>query len=205
MRKLLSLLPLAFAAMPALALQVVPISYDMNNGAGYLDQLYSGSGCRTCAGAALSGGLGELTDGVVPTTNWNVNSTPWVGWNTSQSITFNFAPGSEIDTVIFRFDDSNSNGVAPPASVTIGGQTFAITDPVGTAPFNFIVSGLTFAGSSMPITITARGGSWMMLSEVTFQSTVPEPATALTMLVGLAGLMGAVRLKRRQSHPGLPA
>lgn len=197
MRKLLSLLPLAFAAMPAMALQVVPISYNMTNGAGYLDDLYNGSGCRTCAGSALSGGLGELTDGVLPTTNWNVSSTPWVGWNTSQTLTFNFAPNSAIDTVIFRFDDSNSNGVAPPASVTIGGQTFTITDPVGTAPFNFTVSGLTFVGSSMPITITTRSGSWMMLSEVSFQSTVPEPGTALTMLVGVAGLLGAVRLQRR--------
>lgn len=186
---------LALLGQQALAVQVVPTSYSMSNGTSgaftYFDDTYSGSGCKTCPGAFLSGGLGDLTDGIFATLNWNYGNVPWVGWSASQVVTFNFAPNTAIDTVSFRFDDSNSGGVAPPASVTIGGQVFAVTDPVGTAPFTFTVSGLNLVGSSVPITITTRSGSWMMLSEVTFQSTsaVPEPGTALLMLLGAVGLL----------------
>lgn len=202
MRRFFTLLPLAVACLPAMAVQVVPTSYSLNNGTvgafSYFDDLYTGTGCKTCSGAALSGGLGDLTDGVLGTTNWNVNNLPWVGWSSSQTLTFNFVPATSISSVAFRLDDSNFGGVAPPASVTIGGQTFPIADPVGAAPFTFTVTGLSFVGSSMPITLTTRSGNWMMLSEVTFQSAVPEPAAALTLLVGLAGLSAALRLQRRR-------
>jgi hypothetical protein len=59
----------------------LPISYEMRNGYGYLDQRYNGLGCATCDHSMLSGGLGELTDGVLGTVDWSgLPAVPWVGW-----------------------------------------------------------------------------------------------------------------------------
>lgn len=197
MLKQIALLMALFGASHAGAVQVVPSSYDMLNGI-YLDDTYSGSGCKTCAGAALTNGLGDLTNGVAATSSWDVTPLPWVGWqNTAQTITFRFAQSSDIGSVTLRFDDSNTSGVNPPQSVTILGQTYAVADPVGKAPFDFVISNVAFSGVALPITITPRSGSFMMLSEVTFQSPVPEPATALSMMVGCLALVGFSRLRRR--------
>lgn len=185
----------------ASAIQVFASSYDMFNGTtgsfSYFDDTYSGSGCRTCANAALTNGLGDLTDGVLATSNWNLTPAPWVGWFGSQTITFRFDQTTEVSSISFRFDDSNSSGVNPPLSVTVAGQTYNIADATGRAPFDFVVSNLTFSGTTLPITITPRSGSFMMLSEVSFQSPVPEPATSVTLMVGCLGLLGMARLRRR--------
>ena len=85
----------SLAAGEAAALQ--PDSYSMPNGYSgsynYWDEIYSGSGCRTCDGAFLSGGTGELTDGVIATDNWFVveapaGNGPYVGWPIDPTITF---------------------------------------------------------------------------------------------------------------------
>src|SRR5438067_2130557 len=73
--------------------QLTPISYDMPNGFGrasggmynYWDKQYTGTGSTMTDGALLTGGLGDLTDGVIAGGHWydveNIQGTgPYVGW-----------------------------------------------------------------------------------------------------------------------------
>jgi len=63
---------------PASGAVLSPIHYDMPNGDGqasggtynYWEAGYSGAGLATTDGAALSGGVGKLTDGVATTQPW---------------------------------------------------------------------------------------------------------------------------------------
>ena len=88
-----ALAAVAFAAIPASAVQLVVTSYAMPNGNGqavggsfnYWDLNYTGTGSTTTDGAALSGGVGDLTDGYVEAQSWNniesgSGSGPYVGW-----------------------------------------------------------------------------------------------------------------------------
>jgi hypothetical protein len=66
---LLLLAPTAVVSAP-----VTPPSYDMPNGQigrfTYFDESYNGNGNTAQADAPLSGGLGDLTDGIVTNARW---------------------------------------------------------------------------------------------------------------------------------------
>ena len=158
---------------------LIPTSYDMVNGQSgsysYYDDTYDGSGDPTVALSPLSGGLGELTDGIIATEHWNETSSPYVGWNTvDPTITFHFAEPMFFDRVTIYVDDSGGGGgVVPPTevTVTIGGSTqaFPVTDPPGDAPFAFNCTGLNMSGDTVEVTIADySASSYMMLSEVEF-------------------------------------
>lgn len=212
--KLARLAPLAAAALfiagHASAAAVIPLSYDMPNGNSgsynYWDEIYTGSGCATCDGAALSGGLGDLTDGVIAANNWYVDEAPngngpYVGWSTDPTITFHFAPLTMINSITIWFDDSNgAGGVSAPASFDINSVNYAVTDPAGSAPFSFTASGLGFVGDTFTLKVN-RSNSWVFVSEVAFDGraagAVPEPASWSLMIAGF-GLIGAA-LRRRSA------
>jgi len=194
----------------AVASPLVVSSYDMVNGYTgsyqYWDDSYSGSGSKTTDGAALSGGKGDLTDGVVAASNWFVTEAPagpgpYVGWvNINPVIHFHFGGPVAINTISFSFDDANGyGGVSTPLSVVIGGTTYGIADPAGSAPFQFDVSGLSLNVSDLDITIN-RGNAWVFVSEIAFDGvtgdgSVPEPGSLALLGLGLAGL---ALLKRKQ-------
>lgn len=190
------------------AVQVNPVSYDMPNGSSgtfdYFDDTYSGAGCTTCSSSPLSGGLGQLTDGVIATQNWNIVEAPagpgpYVGWaEFNPTITFHFGSSVAVDSVTFHFDDSGFGLVFAPASVTIGATTYNVIDPVGTDPFAFTVSGLGFVGSDLSVTIN-RTNSWSFVSEITFQSPVPEASTGAMWVAGLGVLVGLARRRKRRA------
>lgn len=201
-------------ALPSLAQTVVaPTSYDMPNGYGrahdgsfnYWDKAYTGSGNTSLDFAPLSGGLGDLTDGVVATDRWdrveNLEGTgPYVGWSLMDPvITFHFATTHTFGQVVVWHDDANGYGnVATPQAftVTVGGrsQRFEITDPAGDAPFaSTLTLGAGFTGDTLSLQVH-RFDSATMLSEVQI-SAVPEPATALLWLAGV----GWFGLRRRGS------
>lgn len=208
--RLSAILGLASWVVSSHAIQVVPIAYSMPNGSTgnyqYWDDSYTGSGCLTCNGAALSGGVGDLTNGVVATGSWDVVEAPagpgpYVGWNlTNPTINFDFGAAVIINSVSFHFD--NNNGVFAPNSVVIAGQSYTIAPPTSSGPFWFTVSGLNLNTSTVPITLV-RNGNWLFASEIRFDnvSAVPEASTSLMMALG-GLMMGGVALRRRRSHFG---
>lgn len=209
-------------ALPSLAQTVVaPTSYDMPNGYGrahdgsfnYWDKAYTGSGDTSLDFAPLSGGLGDLTDGVVATDRWDrvenlAGTGPYVGWSLMDPvITFHFAQTHTFSQVVVWHDDANGYGnVATPQAftVTVGGrsQRFEITDPAGDAPFaSTLTLGAGFTGDTLSLQVH-RFDTATMLSEVQI-SAVPEPAMAWLWAVGAAGLWACRRSRlRAASRPG---
>lgn len=185
---------------------LTPDSYNMLNGNtgsyNYWDETYSGAGCATCDNAALSGGRGDLTDGIIATDNWFVTEAPagngpYVGWTLDPTITFHWNAPVNVSSVTFHFDDSNgSGGVSAPASVDVNGINFLISDPAGSAPFSFVANGLAFTGNDLAVTIH-RSNAWVFLSEVEFNvSPVPEPETYAMLLAGLSLVGFAIRRRK---------
>ena len=192
----------------AQAAQVMPINYDMLNGNtgsyNYWDESYSGAGCLTCDNAPLTGGLGDLTDGIAAPDNWFVVEAPqgpgpYVGWTLEPLITFKFAAPHDFDRVRVHFDDANgAGGVSAPRGVVINGIAYPMTDPIGSAPFWAVFDVNALAPTNTLQITVQRGNLWVFASEVEFYTAgneVPEPATLL--LVGL-GLSAIARRRRRE-------
>lgn len=170
--------------------------YDMLNGqAGafsYWDDSYNGSGNTTQDFAPLSGGVGDLTNGVVATQNWFATPAPYVGWrDIIPDITFFFDGEVLIDSMTLYLDDSNGNGgVSTPGSfeLTIGIVTIQglIPDGASGAPVVFTFDNIGLSGSTARLRLFDGTGSWVFMSEAQFRG-VPTPgALAALCLMGLA-------------------
>lgn len=214
-----SLSLIALVASPAFAVSIVPTTYSTPNGDGqasggtynYWDGIYTGTGSTTTDGAALSGGLGKLTDGISSTSRWDAVSNAagtgdYVGWLSSTTpnptLTFNFAGSPTINSIAIQMDNSGFGGVLAPAQIFIDGVASAFTVPsagtVGTVLFN----GLNLTGPTHTIQFFQQPGSWTFISEIGFSSSgevagaAPEPASWAMMIVGF-GLAGTSLRRRR--------
>ena len=195
-------------------MSITPVSYDMLNGEGgffrYWDLNYTGSGSTNTSLAPLSGGLGDLTDGIIATDNWfnveNLAGTgPYVAWQEiNPTITFNFDKLVNIDSVTIWVDDANGFGsVATPSSaeISMGGiaQNFNIVDPVDSAPIEVTFSDLNLSGTSLDLTLFEGDQTWIFLSEVAFEgSPVSTPEPSILLGLGTLALAGGTLLKRKQ-------
>lgn len=178
---------------------VTPVSYDMRNGGfTYEDGTYTGgTGNPAVAYSVLTDGLGELTDGVIATANWNVNKVPFVGWQNTRvvnpSVTFNFDQSHDFKRITAHFDDSNGAGaVRPPSKIGVSGVgEFAVDDPAGSAPIAFVMDVMGLTTNSITLTFFHRN-QWIMVSEVQFEAipaaVVPVPAALPLLGAGLAAL-----------------
>jgi hypothetical protein len=204
----------ALAAAPAAAVQLFATSYAMNNGNSgsysYWDASYNGSGCVTCDGAALSGGLGDLTDGVAASDVWynvegaNSGYGPYVGWLSNSTpnptVTFSFGGAPTINSIRIHLDNSNAGGVSGPAQILVDGvgQSYALPAS-GTAGW-VDLTGLSLTGGNHSVQLI-NSNSWVFASEFEFfgfAGGVPEPA-AWTMMLGGFGLLGAASRRRSSS------
>jgi hypothetical protein len=204
---------LAALAQPAFAAPIQVTSYAMNNGNtgayNYRDFTYlpcPGNACDT-TGAALSGGTGKLTDGIIPFADWYQQGelTQWVGWDGGQgslnpTVTFNFNGTQVVNQVTIWISNSLTGGVAQPGSIGIGGTTFIIPpDNVDSTPHALTFTGLNEIGSSLSLQFFQPGGvySWAMIGEVSFDGVpIPEPAT-LAVFGTFAAAFGLLRQRRR--------
>lgn len=207
--RIAGVLLLAGYGVPGMAAIVEPVTYEAptpNNGVfGYQDDTYNG----TNIGGMLSGGTGDLTDGVVAPGHWFTTPRPWVGWaNADPTLVFRFAPGTILDTVDFYFDNAQGAGaVRLPRSVTLGfdGGPLSITPTITTdaiiGRYSYNLGGIVT--SSLTATFV-RADQWVMLTEADFTGTnpsvggVPEPASWAMMLIGF-GLVGNAMRRRKAS------
>ncbi len=209
-------------AGPAWAGPVVPVSYDMPNGHGhalggwynYWDKSYSGSGNVETDGAPLTGGLGDLVDGVVPWQIWDdvenhAGTGPYVGWiNINPTMVFHFEGDPLIEKVRVHTDDSlGQGGVTPPSAVVVNGTWYPVelAEERSGAPFAIEIGGLALRGD---VTVQlVRRSAWVFISEVTFEGAVEqearaeveavaEPGTMALLAGGMLGLMGVRRRSR---------
>lgn len=207
---------LAATTLGAQAAQTLPTSYDMPNGDGqahggsynYWDKAYNGSGDTTVDRSPLSGGLGDLQDGIIASQNWNtVENTdgtgPYVGWfDQDPTLTFHYGQTVQISSVTLYADDANGfGGVYAPTGLTINGTLHSFADPSSSVPEVFSVWGLDLRTSDLTVTIHRnRPGSWVFASEIAIAAApVPEPTTwALT----LGGLLVPLVLRARRHALG---
>ena len=205
---------LAASATSAGATQIFSTSYDTPNGDGqasggsynYWDLAYTGSGNTSVDGAALSGGSGDLTDGIVATDFWynietGAGNGPNVGWylpvTPDPTVTFHFSPSQRITQVGIYFDNSYVGGVFAPSQILVDGVNQAYTPPpIGKIGWSYL-TGLNLTGTTHTVQFK-QGAGWTFVSEVSFDGgrAVPEPATWGLMILGF-GAAGSMLRRRR--------
>lgn len=209
---------------------VVVSSYSMPDGAdlhgAYFDNAYSGT--RSASGM-LSGGTGDLTDGVTTVSvaagygAW----APYVLWDgLSPVITFDLGASYNLSAITAHFKYYAQAAVFMPGSMDLrfsnDGSNFGATQSRLLSAVERNVAGgdnsdgvfelLTAPGSGRFVEITLNNGPenrWLALAEVSFEGTpgssgnqVPEPGGLSLALSALAALWGLRSVPGRRAQDG---
>lgn len=193
----------------AVADGVIPVaSYSMYNGGtgefNYWDSTYLPCPSNNCTttGASLSGGTGQLTNGIDSTRDWNLGyPEQWVGWDENETnganplVTFFFNDPVTVHSIDIWFDNTLGLGfVVAPSQILVDGVPYV--PPQNTyGPQGFTISGLNITGNSVNVQFDQGSEEWVFIGQVTFNGTspaVPEPGTMLLFAVGMLGLLGGM-------------
>lgn len=194
------------------------VAYSMPDGANLHGAYYDNSYSGTNSGGFLSGGVGDLTDGVESASvsagygAW----APYVLWDgQSPVITFDLGVSSSVSEINTFFKYYPSAAVYIPESIGIrvssNGTSFTSLNPRTFSETELAPGGNDANGIYQLLSTPATGryfeltlnnqpnNRWLALSEVTFKGSVapvPEPETYAMLLAGL-GLIGAVAKRRK--------
>ena len=214
----LTLFVLTFSLVaPAQGDILTPSSYDMIGGGTssppFNHRLWDEKYPQTSNYQPLSGGLGDLTDGLITTSNWT-HSTDYiyyVGWYEGDlrnpTIDFYFSGPVTITDIGIHF---NAGYVPGSVHFTVGSTTenFDVdhVNPGGGAAARWVDFALTSPsiGDSIQVTLNDRASNdvdipgwptdWILLTEVQFEgSPVPIPGAVWLLGSGLIGLVGIRR------------
>ena len=181
---------------------LVPARYDMPNGDSgtypYWDKEYTGSGSTTNDGAWLSGGVGNLTDGIIASQSYQYvenhqGTGPYVGWAyINPTITFHFGQPINVDRIVLFLDDDNRYGdVNLPSSVDVRAgdffQNFLVNDPASSVPQEVELTGFVVRTDTIEIKMY-RKNKWIFMSEIQFfgwPEPPDEPGTEIYITRGL--------------------
>lgn len=209
-------------ATPSLAsVPITVASYDTPNGDGqasggtynYWDLAYSGVGTTNVDGAPLSGGSGDLTNGIVAADFWynvenGAGTGPYVGWYTVSTLNptvaftlLNYAdPGAYFDVqqIDIHIDNSRVGGVFAPAAILVNGAPVAFTAPAPGTIGWISLTGFAGVTSLSPVNVQfIQDSGWVFVSEVQFSGTfVPEPASWAMLIAGFGLVGGTLRRQR---------
>ena len=166
-------LSICVGSTAAFADTITVTSYDMNNGDGmsalgtynYRDASYRGSSPAansTTDGAPLTGGTGVLTDGMIPTVDYTLAPSQYVGWKYQDpTLNFHLQPGSQVSQIsLFFANPVQVNGSQAGGLVGVPGQVQLSIDGVtqSLAPtlsaYSAVVDEITFNFAS-PISYSA--------------------------------------------------
>ena len=200
--------------------QITPQTYSMfdwsrtNSWSWYSDQTYNGA----VSGNLLSGGTGELTDGVKSASvvagygAWS----PYVLWDGyTPVITFDLGANFAVSGIqaYFKYYPTAAVYIPPSADIRFSNngvnygaiqlRTFSVAElaPGGddaSPSYNLLTA--TGIGRYVEVTLNTPG-RWIALSEVEFYGSatpVPEPETYAMLLAGL-GMLGYATRRRKQN------
>lgn len=201
----------------ALAVSVAPTDYSTVNGQTgrykYFDDSYNGTGSTTTSSASLSGGVGDLTDGVIATADWYVGgqtgANPYIGWyytaTLNPTVTFNFAEVLSFNSATVFFADSEGyGGVDQPASISVNGVNFAVPEPATTGVPSSIILDITGQVTNQLTMQFFHNDRWIFVSEVQFDaagvSTVPLPAGGGLLAASMIAFAALRRRRTARQH-----